>query len=223
LKDSTWSLTLTVPADGEVTELAGRPGMAVEAGGLVARLVDFRQTLVRLDIPAHLLRSGPPPQVELFTNGDSYPGIGVATGGTDLKSVLPSDRSAPPAVAALVGAAPQVDPASQFLGYWYETTSAGGWRPGLMVKTLLKVPEAKPKAAVSVSAAAVLYHQGRALVYVLISPGETQRYERREVQVFGREGNNWILAAGVSAGEPVVSRQAQVLLSEEFKGEVDND
>src|SRR5262245_32101489 len=49
LKSTTWSQNLTAPADGEVVELTGRPGMVVEAGGVVARLVDFRQTLVRLD------------------------------------------------------------------------------------------------------------------------------------------------------------------------------
>jgi hypothetical protein len=72
-----------------------------------------------------------------------------------------------------------------------------------------------------VPSAALLYHQGRALVYVRLSPG---RYERREVQVLGRDGERWVLAPGeVQAGEPVVCKRAQVLLSEEFRGEMDND
>src|SRR5262249_33780985 len=33
--NSSWSEPLAAPADGEVTELSGRPGMAIEAGGLV--------------------------------------------------------------------------------------------------------------------------------------------------------------------------------------------
>ena len=48
-------------------------------------------------------------------------------------------------------------------------------------------------------------------------------YERREVHVLGTDGGRAVLADGVAAGEPVVSRQAQVLLSEEFRGAVDND
>src|SRR5215831_10697951 len=48
--NSDWSEPLTAAADGEVTELAARPGMAVEAGGLIARLVDFRRPLVRLEL-----------------------------------------------------------------------------------------------------------------------------------------------------------------------------
>jgi biotin carboxyl carrier protein len=237
LRTSTWSLTLNAPADGEVTELAGRPGMVVEAGGLVARLVDFRQTLVRLDIPAEALSAGPPAQVELITSVNFR-------GATNRSEADSPTRSAD---AVLVGAAPQVDATSQFLGYLYEVTSTsayqvaqrtpnptpsrpeesnpslGIWRPGLLVKALLKVPGAKPRPAVLVPASALLYHQGRALVYVRLSSGKTERYERREVQVLGREGDNWVLAAGVSAGEEVVARQAQVLLSEEFKGDVDND
>src|SRR5438876_595581 len=50
----------------EVTEIVGQPGAAVEAGGLVIRLVDVSRPLVRLDLPAELLRDGPPlSEVEL--------------------------------------------------------------------------------------------------------------------------------------------------------------
>ena len=38
------------------------PGMSIEAGGLVARVVDSRRVLVRLDMPPELLASGPPPR-----------------------------------------------------------------------------------------------------------------------------------------------------------------
>jgi multidrug efflux pump subunit AcrA (membrane-fusion protein) len=117
-----------------------------------------------------------------------------------------------------------VEVQSQFAACWYEVdtseTGAGTWRPGLFVKAFVPVPRAEPTAAVSVPESSLLYHDGRALVYVRLSPG---RYERREVQVLGRQHGRWVLARGVEAGEPVVSRRAQVLLSEEFRAEVDND
>src|SRR5439155_18502531 len=118
----------------------------------------------------------------------------------------------------------------QFAGYWYEVGAApqagnsegskpnginhGGviWRPGLFVKAFLKATAAKPQEGISVPRTAVLFHQGRALVYVRLTPG---RYQRREVQVLGEDAGRWILSAGVAAGELVVYRQAQVLLSEE--------
>jgi multidrug efflux pump subunit AcrA (membrane-fusion protein) len=122
-----------------------------------------------------------------------------------------------------------VETGSQLAVYWYEVDSArtalaATWRPGLFVKAWLPIPEARPRAAVAVPPGALLYHQGRALVYVRLSPG---RYQRREVQVLGREGERWVLADGgqdaVRAGERVVSQGAVLLLSEEFRGDQDND
>jgi biotin carboxyl carrier protein len=230
--DAAWSEPLTAPADGEVTELSGRPGMAVEAGALIARVVDFRRPLVRLDVPPEVLAVGPPPaEVELAAASAPPP----APGADLLNQVEAAAPAASPAGATLVGPAGQVDVASQFGGYWYEVSAlppasdtsptrergmSTCWRPGLFVRADLKAPGGKGQEAVSVPCPAVLFHQGRALVYVRVGPG---RYERREVRLLGREGDRWVLGAGVAAGEPVVSRQAQVLLSEEFRGDVDND
>jgi hypothetical protein len=225
-QSSTWSSPLQAPTDGEVTELAARPGMAVEAGGLVARLVDFRRPLVRLDLPPEVLSAGPPRDVELFPTSILTPPLRGP-------GHRPEAGGSPPAVPArLLGVAPQVDAALQYAGYLYEVETPshlppeapgpGGfvWRPGLLVKAAVKDSGAEPRAAVAVPWTALLYHQGRALVYVELSPG---RYERREIQVLGRDGDHAVLGDGVTAGEPVVHKQAQVLLSEEFKGDVDND
>jgi hypothetical protein len=80
---------------------------------------------------------------------------------------------------------------------------------------------------VAVPIGAVLFHQGRALLYVQVKPGA---YGRREVRPLAREGDSWVLAArqpadpsGVEPGEVVVHRGAQVLLSEEFRSDVDVD
>ncbi len=210
-----WTLPLAAPAAGELTELTARPGMIVEAGGLIARVVEPRLTLVRLELPPEATAA--PAEVELFASGGVAPALEGA-------SNRPEPAPPPPRLRArLLGPAPQVEVGSQYAAFWYEADAAqgGNWRPGLAVKALVKRPDAKPLDAVAVAATALLYHQGRALVYVRLSPG---RYERREVQVLGRDGERWVLAPGeVRAGEPVVSRRAQVLLSEEFRGEADND
>jgi hypothetical protein len=80
---------------------------------------------------------------------------------------------------------------------------------------------------VAVPVGAVLFHQGRALVYVRVKPGA---YERREVRLLGREGDSWAIAArqesepwGLEPGEIVAHRGAQVLLSEEFRSDVGGD
>jgi hypothetical protein len=236
-QETTWSQPLNAPAAGEITELAGRPGMALEAGGLVARVVDFRRALVRLDIPSSALAGGPPPEVELFRAAESPPAL---QGATNRPQPGPSVQ---PVRAELAGAAPQIDASSQFAGYWYEVDisaspsekvtanrngpkgvspgiGGGMWRPGLFVKAFLKASEVKPRHAVAIPETALLYHQGRALVYVRIAPG---KFERREVQVLGREAGHWVLASGIAPGEFVVSHRAQVLLSEEFRSAADND
>jgi len=97
----------------------------------------------------------------------------------------------------------------------------------LFVKSSVEAPQGKTQDAVAVPATALLYHQGRALVYVCVEPG---KYERREVQILGRVGNLCVVLArqglspfGLAPGDEVVFRQAQLLLSEEFRSEVDND
>ena len=91
----------------------------------------------------------------------------------------------------------------------------------------LKTLADTPVPAISLAAGAVLFHQGRTLVYV---KRKSDKYERREVQILGREGGRWLVVPrrgnvpiGVAAGEAVVSRQAQIVLSEEFRNAGDND
>jgi hypothetical protein len=218
-KGAAWSQPLTAPAGGEVTELPARPGMTVEPGTVVARVVDFRSALVRLDLPPVVLEAGPPARVELF----ALPAVPPALAGpTNRPGAGPPPR---PVLAAFLGGAPQVDSASQLAGAWYEvdTTAAAApslWRPGLFVKAQLPAADAPARAAVAIPAGALLYHQGRALVYVALGAG---RYERREVEVLGRQGDRVVVAEGVRADERVVSQRAQLLLSEEFRGAADDD
>jgi hypothetical protein len=203
-EEKTWTQSLTAPSAG-----------AVEPGGLVVRLVNFRVALVRLEIPPEALADGPPPSVDLFNQAPVPAALEGASNRPD-----PAGTAALVA-ARLVGPAPQVEVASQYAAYWYEANlgSKAGWRPGLFVKAFVKVPGAAAERAVSVPESSLLYHDGRALVYVRLSPG---RFERREVRVLGREAGRWVLSEGVSAGEPVVSRRPQVLLSEEFRADVDD-
>jgi hypothetical protein len=234
-----WSLPLAAPIDGEVTELGGQPGTAVEAGSLVLRLVDFRRCRVRLDLPPALLTAGPPAAVDLVALTAPVPTFAGPTNQV---------TGAAPAVAArLLGPAPDVDAVSQYARYWYEADfrphdSQGrpvvaselrdgvSWRPGLFVKSYLETPRTSAQPAVAVPAGAVLFHQGRALVYVRTEPG---KFQRREVRILGRHGERCFLVprdivfgdekVGVDAAELVVSEQAQLLLSEEFRSDIDND
>ena len=241
--DTPWSLPLKAPAAGEVTELAGHSGTAVEAGAVVLRLVDFRRPLVRLDLPPEVLRRGAPLTLDVFAAAPTPPALYGARN--------QPQSSAPPVKlrAHVLGGAPGVNPASQFAGYLYAVEHAAGpengdsvgsrsagevtdglaWRPGLALRAEVPVPpgpEARGREAVSVPESALLYHQGRPLVYWVKSrEGKKICYARCEVQLLGRKDGRWILAAGPVLDDKVsvVVRNAQVLLSEEFKTGTDDE
>src|SRR5260370_25744106 len=84
--------------------------MAIEAGGLVVRVVDFSRPLVRLDFPPELLATAAPSRVKL---------VATPIRGGLLKPSQPA-RPAAEVEATLTGPAPQADAASQFAGFWYE-------------------------------------------------------------------------------------------------------
>ena len=241
-ESTTFSQPLLAPADGEVTELAAHPSMAIEAGGLVAQVVDFRRVLSRLDMPPELIASGPPPRVSLTALSAHSTTLSGSAGVSDAAG------PAPPIEAVLVGAAPRVDMVSQLAGYWYATEPersdgtaeepgpgsgpAGGaagavWRPGLLIKALISPAGAPATPAVSVPAEALLFHQGRTLVYVRQRPGVYRAetcgcWAARETLGFLALRQSTV-RAGLSPGEVVVSGGAQMLLSEEFRGDVESD
>src|SRR5262249_13924143 len=134
-----WSRPVTAPADGEVAELLARPGTQVEAGTLVARLVDFRRPLARLDLPPDVAA---PRQLTLFAMGRAPAALSGVTNRPEAASASPT------ITATLSGAAPQIDASSQLASFWYEGTPPANdngpesrlWRPGLLVKAEVMLP-----------------------------------------------------------------------------------
>jgi multidrug efflux pump subunit AcrA (membrane-fusion protein) len=242
-KNSQWNRPLLAASAGEVAELAAKPGMTVEAGGLILRLVNFNQVLLRLDFPPEVMAAGAPAETDVMLIAAPPPALQGARN--------QSQPASPPKrmKAKRQGPAPQVDEASQLAGFFFkfdlpETKTNGNsgalphsgmdeegnlWRPNLFVKAEVPKIQGEPREAVSVPGNALLYHQGRALVYVkertLNSKGrEFIVFSRREVQILGDQEDRWILAAGaVRVGEEVVSDEPQVFLSAEFLSTVDVD
>ena len=87
-------------------------------------------------------------------------------------------------------------------------------QPGMSVKARLKVAGELLK-GVSVPQDAIVRYVGAAWVYV--QTGE-EAFTRREVRLDRLTDKGWFVAAGpLSPGDPVVSRAAQSLLSQELK------
>jgi hypothetical protein len=230
-----WTKTLAAPEAGptsvlEVAEIAGQPGTVVETGAAVVRVVDVSRPLVRLDLPVESVRAGPPPSgVDLWLVAPPSPALRGAANRPEAAQTETHVR------AEYVGPVSQADPASQFIGYYYAVRPADGqpplhrvWRPGVFVRAHVPGLDTETDAVV-VPETAVLYHQGRALVYVKTA---ADKYERREVQVLGFRDDRCYLAprsllapptVGVAVGDKVVSSGAQVLLSTEFRKDTDDD
>jgi multidrug efflux pump subunit AcrA (membrane-fusion protein) len=193
------------PIAGEIAEIGAQPGANVEVGQVLVRIVDFRRVLVRLDFPV-ADNGAPPANVELET---------------------PSSTLETPTrwQATSRGAAPSIEPGLQKAAYLYEIMprdqgTAPSWRPGLYVKAMLPDPSKTSQSAVAIPASALLVHQGRTLVYIQRPRG---RFERCEVQVLARDGDTIYLSSGLRGDELVVSKHAQIVLSEEFRSDVDDD
>jgi hypothetical protein len=236
LKKEAWSQPLVVPQSAEVTrgeiaELPVRPGMVVEAGALIARVMDFRKALVRVDVPVH---ATVPPPAELDVAA-LPPVPQPATGAVEQPRPMPTLK------AKRIGIAAQHESTPQFVGYLYEVDVAEGsertlWRPGLFVKAQLQDKDAVAVEAWKVPARAVLYHQGRALIYIHRTDskegakGKLTLFSRIEVEVLGRKkekDREFIIFTSqdfrLAKGDLVVTYNLDKLLSEEFRSDVDID
>jgi hypothetical protein len=201
------TVPMQAPLAGEIVAIGAYPGTNVEAGQMLARIVDFSRVLVRLDFPISA-GAGPPATIQVET--------------------LAAPLAAPSRWRAqLRGPTGNVEVGLQKAGYLYEIvpteqTVTPTWRPGLFVKASVPDPAKAPQPAVAIPVSALLVHQGRTLVYVELNAG---RYERREVFVLDRAGETYYVSpqGWTSTSDAVVTSHAQVLLSEEFRSDVDDD
>lgn len=144
---------------------------------------------------------------------------------------LPAGRAdlAPPPTAAVraldgalvaakfVSAAPRTDPKIQGASFFYTTAAAGNHLAvGMNVTALL--PTGEPAPGTLVPASAVVWLQGKAWAY---AQRDQDRFARREVSTEQPVPDGWFQPAGFSQGEPFVVAGAQVLLSEEFRAQIE--
>jgi hypothetical protein len=119
--------------------------------------------------------------------------------------------------AQFVSAALRTDPRLQGASFFYTTAAQGSdLLPGMNVTLFLPIgPE---KTGVVVPAAAAVWWQGKAWVYVETRP---QEFQRRGVETDFPVEHGWFVTSDLAAGERVVTRGAQLLLSEEFRDQIE--
>jgi hypothetical protein len=122
-----------------------------------------------------------------------------------------------PRQAQFVSVATRADPALTGRTYWYRAP-AGDLRVGMRVEASLS-SESKGTAGVLVPPAALVWHAGKAWIYL---KREAEEFARREVATDAPAGEDWFSTA-FKPGEEVVVSGAQLLLSEEFRDQIKNE
>ena len=118
--------------------------------------------------------------------------------------------------ATLVSPSPHTDPRVQGLSFFYVASAATPRLvPGMNV--LAYLPVGPQVSGVVIPAPAIVWWQGKAWVYVQQG---ADRFVRREVPTENQVHDGWFVTREFSAGDRLVVRGAQALLSEEFRARI---
>ena len=171
-------------------------GKAVDDWDTLAKLskslVLLEAALVRVDVPA----------------GEALPG--KPTGA----QLMPLTADAKPITAEYFGAATSTDPQLQGQGFLFlvrSNTPAVGAALTAQIQT-----DGTPVAGILVPARAIVRHEKEGWVYV--QTGD-DKFTRRVAELGRASGEGYFVTSGFAAGEKVVTTGAQLLLSEELKGQ----
>lgn len=119
------------------------------------------------------------------------------------------------AQASLISVLPQLDPRLQVPSLLYEVSAHPGLVPGINLSVFL--PSGPLEHGVIVPSSAVVWSQGSAWCYVEESPG---KFVRTAIQNSNPVPNGWFVTEGIAPNARVVTSGAQILLSEEFRAQI---
>ncbi|MGN6368958.1 MAG: efflux RND transporter periplasmic adaptor subunit [Phycisphaerae bacterium] len=201
------SSALSLKKSWQVAEVGARPGENVDAGQMILRLANWHHLIATVGLPSGENIDPNQMSVRLFVEG----------------------QEARPLQVTHTALAPSVDPKT--LGETFViqvVTGAGRVRPGAPVAAVF-TPAGKGQEGVLVQQNAVVWHDGKAWVYVAVQP---HQFTRRAVSTETPWNSGWFIplsGSRLKVGDQIVVQGAQQLLSEEFKpvlpagGDVDDD
>jgi RND family efflux transporter MFP subunit len=175
------SIPLKSPIDGVVVGVDVPPGLIVESGRQLFRIVDPDPIWLRVDVPeAHITRLENVSGVWFTAQGFEEPfelyDVPVAVGGT----VSPKSRTLPVIV---------------------EVPNPGGrLRPGMFAN--VRVVEGGGAESVVVPKRAIVFEDGVPVAYAMV---DAERFERRSLQLGPRTAHGFVVERGLEAGEWVVT------------------
>ena len=158
--------------------------------GLLADLLAFRQSLIRLSVPRGESPAIAPLAASLHTFG----------------------KERKPLRCTAISPAPAIDPAFQSQAYLgLIDTPVAPLAAGLALTGVLEL-EGKPRAGIFVPQDSVVFYLGKAWIY---QKADGDEFERVEIPVDAPVEGGWFVAGDVLEPHPAVTQGAQALLSKE--------
>ncbi len=127
------------------------------------------------------------------------------------QSILVQTGAGATATANLVSPSPRTDPRIQGMSFFYVAPSQTGFSRGMNVRAYLPVGEKSQ--GVLIPDSAVLLWQGKAWIYV---QRNSEQFVRQEVSTKNPLKDGYFVPKGFRAGDRIVVKGAQLLLSKEF-------
>jgi hypothetical protein len=167
----------------------------INSAPLIMRMIERRVFLLQITVPPGVSVTPPPiASVEMSGNDERI----------TIKYISPATRT---------------DPKIQGLSFFYVASAQSGVLPGMNVRAYLA--SGKPVDGLVIPPSAVVWWSGRPWVYVKIDDDRFTRWEIPTEMPYGYNGGYVVPASGFSEPRPViVTKGAQMLLSEEFRAQI---
>ena len=163
----------------------------IEGAPAITRLIERKDFLLQITLPPGSMIAAPPPTATVATvNGQT-------------------------ADIAFVSAATRTDPQIQGVSYFYVAKVDSGVLPGMSV--LAYLPMAGAANGLTIPASAIVWWQDRAWVYRVLAEG---KFSRVAIATDNPGPGGAYIARSFGANAEIVTQGAQMLLSEEFRAQI---
>ena len=163
----------------------------VDRSPLITRLIGRQDFLLQITLPPGISLATPPPSADVQT----------ATGlQAEIKFVSPATRT---------------DPKIQGLSFFYLAPADSGVLPGMNLLAFL--PSGSPVEGSAIPSSAIVWWQDRAWVYRRIAP---DKFSREEITTDLPTSRGGYIVKNVPKSTFIVTSGAQMLLSEEFRAQI---
>lgn len=120
--------------------------------------------------------------------------------------------------AELISVAPQTDTTAQGESYFFQ---ADGKHIRTGMRVAAWIPEqGENQSGVIIPKSALVWHLDQAFVYIKTA---AEQFSRRTVDQYSATTDGYFVGSGIKAGEQLVVTGGQMLLSEEFRGQIPNE